>query len=505
MIGKGKEDYIKGDEGDVEVEKDEEDKEVDEGETQNDTFYEYFIYKLVEDNKDLYDIEKYKSEPYVSISNIDLSVIDKYLEENQACSKNFMEYIKFLYSNTIRIDSQQIIDQINFNVNEILTNEKYSSMTHVLCIPFSNNNRIDKSCFYYILYFINLYKTISGVNPYIYNVQNEDNLAYKDYIYEQRIANNVLFIFCDDILYSGTQVGVDIISTNIVKSKDIIEKMNEEELKLEKNNHVYIYLNVIGFTKYSVNTLRQKIYNSNIKIGSMPINYNVDYPIYVIFPSNLKYYDRPIRSITLDFIAQKGITLENFYIDYGLYNIKSKKIESDLKNILTDDFLPTNLIYPFYKYPDGVSLYINLCKIFVYGETDKIIDARKYVNDNNFKFRLTRATDILNIDYGYDHIYQLEAALNKTYEINESLIVPTYLIACTKIDDTKLKYGINPVITSILHDEVMGKYNSYSCEKLSKPFYKTLTYKYNDTPIEYNRMLPHTFDTLYEKFRYVYE
>lgn len=468
---------------------------------ENVLYYDDFIYRLSEYNEDLYDIKQYTTSPYVYLSDINLSVIDRYLDEDQECSKKFMEYMKYLYSNTIRIDHKQIIEQINFNVNELLTHGTYSQMVHILCIPTNNNSMIDKSCFFYILYFIYVYKINSGSYPFIYNKENLDKVRYYDIIMESMKNNNALFIFCDDILYSGTQMTVDIISTNIIKNPD---ELNREELAQEDLKHVNIYLNIVGYTEKSVITLQKRIHKVKIIVNNFDDETNKNIKK-IIIPSNLQPYNNSIKNITLEFSKSKNITLREFYIEYGLYNITSNNtIKSELQIILST-FLDTYLLYPFYKYPDGVSFYENLCKIFIFNNDDKIIDVPKIIKENKLNFKEIPNRNIENIDDNIYFIEQIIDFLNAQYEKNKDLIEPNYLLKCKKLTG-KINRGIHLVINSDLLKNITDPIER--CEKMSKPFYKKLKYKYDGKIVDimfkiekYNRQfeLKNSFNSIYQQ------
>jgi hypothetical protein len=514
MVGKGleeenvKEENVK--EENVEEENVKEEKVEDIEADDNILYYDDFIYRLSEYNEDLYDIEQYTKKPYVYLSDINLSLIDEYLDVNQECSKKFMEYIKYLYSNTIRINHKQIIEQINFNVNELLTHETYSQMVHILCVPTSNNSMIDKSCFFYILYFIYVYRINSGSYPFIYNKENLGQLRYYDIIIESTKNNNALFIFCDDILYSGTQMTVDIISSNIIKNPD---ELNKEELAQEDLKHINIYLNIVGYTETSLVTLQNRIRKVKIIANNLEDENNKNIKK-IIIPSNLKPYNNSIKNITLEFIKSKNITLKDFYVEYGLYYVTPNNIiKSEIQNMLST-FLDTNLLYPFYKYPDGVSLYENLCKIFIFDNDDKIIDVPKIIKENKFNFKEIPYKNIEIIDHNIYFIEQITDFLNAQYEKNKDLIEPNYLLQCKKLS-RKLNRGINLVINSDLLKSIKNPLDPLDplgslvrCEKMSDPFYKKLKYKYGDKILDniykiekYNRQveLKNSFSSIYQQ------
>jgi len=353
-------------------------------------------------------------------------------------------------------------------------------MQHLLCIPMSKNNSIDKSCFFYILYFIYIYSKKTGSYPFIYNKFNIDKLRYKDIMLESITNNNALFIFCDDILYSGTQLSEDIISTQIIKIP--IHVTTEEQKDEEDAKIINIYLNVVGYTEFSLTTLKSKIYNINIVNINTPILSNRN----IILPSNLHPYNNSIKNVTLDFISSKNISLEDFYIDYGMYIITEKNtVMSELQIILLD-YLNTHLLYPFYKYPDGLSVYANLCKIFILNDDSKIINMRKLIDDKKFSFEYKPKNNIKYIDNNRYYTEQIVLFLNAEYEKDKNNIEPTYLLECSKLKNVENKKGVNLVITSKLEREARsGRFDLY-CEKLSKPFYKKLTYKYNGNKIEIN-------------------
>ena len=401
--------------------------------------YEQFIYNFINHNKELFDLNKYKKE---SLGKIDINLIDQYLIKKQECSYHFIEFIKFLHQNTIFIGCEEIIDKIRKNIN--LLKEKYSGMEHRIYIPKTTHV---KSNFFFILYFI-----------FHYNIIFERNIKINFNEFKPEQLPTTLFILCDDVIYSGTQI-----------SEDIQSFIIDNPFKNMKYN---IFLNIFGYTIYSLGVIKsyETILGLQIRFNTInKSNFNI------IFPDYLLPYDNILIILIKKFIKTKNITFDTFYKKYNMFIIhKDGRIRSILYELLIDNRgYNTHLIYLFYKYPDGLSTLYNLCKLLIYNHTTTII------NINSDFFKSINFNDCFNGKKIYlENIKKYEGMINDIYEQNyDSIIKNKIFNSCKSID-------IPPGYFQLKNFE-LGKNNIYNkddfnCQKIIIPFYKTLNYVYND-------------------------
>lgn len=428
--------------------------------------FDKFLYDLSQSNKDLYDLKKYETVEYNALTNIDLKIFDDYLDQNQECSKKFIEYIKYIYSNTIFFNAETIINQLNKNIYELKI--KFGDKNHILCIPNMVNSFSDKSAFFYILYFINSYHKTFGKFPLIYHSSNTSIDNKEKYIKD----HSSLFIFTDDILYSGTQMRQDILTSNII------------ELAKKYNQNISIYLHIVAFTETAQNNLQNSINKSECEI---------------IFPDKIKPLNNTLFNLTNNFIKLKygdinPDTWFNFMINHNMFfYTKDNTIKNGLLNIFQQ--FKTHLIYTFYKFPDYLSTYQNLCKIIIYDNNTtlvKITEKNLQQIKQNFKENLISNLSKLDIKLLQEFLEEINHNIEISDNIfnckNTKLKTGTKLVISNKIETISNKIETTNDIFNCINTKLKPETNLYTqnlqipdmCENLIKPFYKIIKYKYND-------------------------
>jgi len=432
------------------------------------------IYEFVKLNEPLYNLKFYESDD--SLTDIDKKFISNYIDKNQSCSKMFLEFSKYIIDNSVCIHADYIIQRFQLNLDELYT--KYKDYIHVVYL--SHMCTKDKSNFYFTLYFCNEYKKKFGKNVLFVSQKNKLEFIKNN----QNNENKLLFIICDDFLYSGKQVRENI--ENLVKNNIL------------KNYKVY--LNIFGSTISGYEKLKD---NFNVD------NYDPIKNKNIIFPSKLSFYTNSVKNIINEFIKNKRITFDEFYKSYNIFFLKLNaenkySIESALDNIISR--FETYLIYLFYKFPDYVSTYNKLCLVEIYNDSTIIFSndfiKKTFLSEQN---NITERAKALGV--------KVDATLNKFYSVHSTgflkkkqhvLIEFRNLIKnvnkyfeydIKKYNDDKnnilidLSKGILEKCNNI--DNMTGFYNiihkniikikeevnSNYCDKHFKPFYKSLDYK----------------------------
>jgi len=413
--------------------------------------FDEFMYKLVEENKELLNFKNIESDKnFIKLNKIDLTEINNYLEQNQSCSKKYMEYIQYLYSHTAFFDYDMIFTQLELNMNELSTT--YSDYTHILCVPDSNNSALNKSCVFYMLYFLNKYKEKFGNFPRIYS---HHNLILEIKKQEQ---DKKLLIFCDDVIYSGMQ---------------IIKDMNGYINSINQN--MYIYLNIFGFTQLAINNMYKNFNNFNIIYNSNTKPFNQTKLNKIILPSNLNPLNNSIYQITKNFINDKNISFIEFLLTYNIiYASTNEEIYCKLNEIIK--YFNTHLIYLIYKFPDGLSTFPDLCHFYTFGEGMINLDYSKVYNDYNFGI-----DSLPNIINNLFNTFNMNPQINILLENIQNLLQEIYHNEELKKKITEIQCKPPPSETelkNVIINEKLQKIPLNICENLVVPFYKKKIYKY---------------------------
>lgn len=392
-----------------------------------DTFSIY-INNLAIRNKNNLNLKKYEN--INSLQKIDMGLINKILSENQSCSYNFMTLMKFMYKNTICINADYIIDKLNKNINDIYKN--YKDRIHIIYI--SDLYTRDKSNFFFTLYFILLYNKKFKKPIYVYSQQF--NKEYIDKVYNK---NKILFIVCDDFSYGGSQLNIEI--------NKLYTQIND------KYNDYSIYLNIFGYTNNALNLINKNTFKEKI-----------------IFPNFIIAYNNSVKEVFVQFIKQNNLTVENFIKKYDMFivsiNKKQLKVDSLLYSKLfypqikrdNINVLDTYLIYLFYKFPDYLSTYLNLCKLTIFDDNTIIL--------NN------EGVELININTLDMYHEQTFDNILKKIKINPK----KHIIRCTNIEEksgTFILKGFKQINEKINNEIIeTNKEYEYCNKKLITPFYK---------------------------------
>jgi len=413
--------------------------------------FDKFMYDLALENHLLFNLENYIKPEYSPLTELDLSLLESYMEKKQDCSHIYMEFLHYLYKHTKFIDVKYIIAKLQENLNEL--NTKYKDYVHILCIPNNNNNF--KSNFYFILYFIHHYQQKFKKHILIYEKDLMDHISHKDQIITAVRENKALFIFCDDMLYSGRQITEDII------------------LSLNNIHHVSIniYLNIFGFTELSLRnildvgtTLKRKIIyhfqdTKNEHMSRSLFNLNIYFP-------HIKSFNNSIEFLINKFLKEKKISFNEFFRTYNIFILREGKIISELFQLIQSGYT-THLIYLFYKFPDGISTYAELCKMYIYGGHETVIK----INDLDNSFVVENNSMISFME-----------KINTKYQSIDRQNRTPYKLLCT---DPQLEFGHKILFTGYKHNPAA------ICEDLHEPFYKKIDYFYEEQQLHEHEKFAH--------------
>ena len=361
------------------------------------------LYSIVDKNISFFDdFKNPMSTSYIDyIFNVD--ILDTYKAKNP-CLSSCYDLIKTLFTNNVTyIDHPTTIQILNNNCDKIIkiiSAEPISGKpikdeprpaeslptdidlsNRPIPIVILNNFRIQKSNFFFALYFLYLYREktegqtiqLVSIGMFADRTNRVDTPLFNitQYIYEfnglktSNLVDSVfheikyLGIICDDFSYSGSQLGSFLFGYEI---------FNNDEIKVTMPDNFKLYINCIGCTKIALDRITNKIVNPECIIISDEIynkqNLEVESIIRKTFSESERFADiyELLKYICLKhdvFILKKN--------HYGEIVIKSI-----LFNFIKDYFLPKiygspfmlnniTMTYLFFKYPDFFSTLQNLC------------------------------------------------------------------------------------------------------------------------------------------------
>jgi hypothetical protein len=184
------------------------------------------------------------------------------------------------------------------------------------------------------------------------------------------------------------------------------------------------------------------------------------------------------------------LSIGQFISKYDIFFIDNDNIISILNNKLFSvkieeelNILDTYLIYLFYKFPDHLSTYLNLCMLPVFDETTIVI--------NNINI-MEQINDLKMINYRKI----IKSLQNNNNKLNCEKKIRTkglYILPNFKINDTYLGQNI------LAHSK-----DNYCNTQLLTPFYKNDIFKYNKNhiyriPIDVLNNKTYTFEGLYRQ------
>jgi hypothetical protein len=438
-------------------------------------------YSFIDSNLKYFDLE---DPTYVKDHKLAIDKLEEY-SETQTCAKNYFKLLTDIYKKSTYIDSDTFANTYKGAINQLLEMENKDEQNLIFLIPLEGSGLdIDKSNFYFSLYFLYLYRIIAGKKlKYVYHIITDcredckskkhqtdlDNVllhvAQND-LNKQKLSRHQetiqpkapIIVFCDDFSYSGTQ---------------IVQFMNN--INVTKN--VPLFLVISGLTQRAKGTIESYTgkYRKNITIF-LPDDIYID------------PFDNIFENVVDDIINEEskapGFDL-SIYRDYFKYNdFKKQWLRKKNMYILEkkDDKLfavgqiehigndAQSLVYLFFKYPDGLSTIQEMCKI------------DDYSNKYSFLYNSLSKEQQKNIEWTSLH----------GFEITDKLIEKRHLdylkdnFEKKELIDSYIKENLNSVIEECnpnLHivnlancGDKLKNANCRGCNQCCwTPFYKTIT------------------------------
>lgn len=424
--------------------------------------YKKLCYKLITENKHLFDLKLYDQD-----HSMDIELIQKYIQD-QPCSKEYNKLLLELTKNIRYISCQEFIEIYDKNLLEIIELIQ-SGLIPIIILP---DYIINKSFFFLTLYLLfNLQKN-GIIIEYIYDAMTQEIFNEINQKEEKKdgVPKSFFLIFTDDFSYSGKQLFIEL----------------EKNSKIEMNDCKF-FLNIVGLTS---NALTR--FNKIKKYG-------------LIFPGYIIRIDENHSSLSINNFLKKYLG-ENFKREILLIDQYIIKINRESKQIkLIPSFFNTfnksqrkntptqTFIYLFMKYPDFFSTIQYLCEFPVNKSDDKVLDTTKFIE--YFKIKPDKFIDeLIKLNHNnsinfIDLILALgisQEEIDKIFDQESKSILPIFSNKCIHVDYklNMIKNGIydKTSLSEVIKDTVI-------CEKTIIPFYKTLKYTYNEYNIDLNLTL----------------
>jgi hypothetical protein len=444
-----------------------------------------YVYQFIDKNIDLIDITQYDTDLSIHIERI-----DNYIKEQPIMSK-YLNFIKKIYSSVRYVDCNETIKIYNDNANELI--KILSSNPNLVPIYIFTQANNTKSNFYFNLYFLNILKNKGLKFEHIYQ-RTSEIISILDtnveIIEDQFKGKELLFIFSDDITYSGSQLNDYVTDYN-----------NEVEIKLDS---IKFYLNLLGYSKIA----KERIIKNKI-------------PKNIIFPKNA-IHDKilNLKELLNNFLTSEINTIDSLINSNDFYKLKVVDGELYYESIFrkiyklddeTKELLTKPLIYPFFKYPDRKSIIQNFCYLIDIG--GYTIDLEELKKDNNITIK--KVDDILHENFILDSCNRYQLIIpdiklkDKIIEIiNKNNISDiNWLLKLNKISETPTnhigqinlgellkedkKYKKTAVMGLHLIDNCDYKIHDLECNiKCNYSFYKEIEYvNINDEEIEMDKQI----------------
>lgn len=287
---------------------------------------------FIKENSNLFKLKRHDKPEY----RIDLENITKLIKRRP--DSPFFKFLKLAAENATYIDYEAFNKIYNKNADEIQALVDLRQYTHIILILDVDAYVINKSNYMLTLYF---YKLLNARNLNIIIVPTQRGVITRPVIPVNQ-KSTLLYVLCDDIVYSGNQL-----------SDSLDSIINRNKLHIDSN----FYLGLIGYTpaaKLRINAVVCEAFNklngthicnaTNIIYGrsSLEISNNVGSLL-----EKHPEYKHPIQTM-----------LKN---EFKLY-VKNTctAIAGDFRSIIYNSPKLT-LSYVFFKYPDEVSTLPYLC------------------------------------------------------------------------------------------------------------------------------------------------
>ena len=425
-----------------------------------------YIYNLIDKNIGLLDMGQYENNFKIHI---------EYLEDykrSQPCAIKYLDFIKRIYESVRYVDCDEVIKIYEENAKELI--KIMHDNPDIEPIYIFTPAKSEKSNFYLNLYFLNLLKTKGVILNKIYE-RVGDVITIHDA--EINIINDtgkkILLILTDDITYSGTQL-----NSFMTDSNDNVSILNDK---------IHYYLNLIGYSKVA----KTKILGNKLETN-------------IIFPINAIHEEiKTFEELLTSFLTPEISTIDDLILNNDLYRLNEVEgeyyIDSYFKKIYNIDVMRNKpLIYPFFKYPDKLSLIQNLC--FIINISGIGVDMNLIKLDN--KVNLQKVDDILHPNFIYTYCERYKLLMNEELKENVRLIKSgikesdiNWLIKCNNINDKPYQGKVNlgyltmekNLNKDVLFDKISGIKLMDGCDysvdeifcylKCNVSFYKKIIYK----------------------------
>ena len=317
--------------------------------------------------------------------------------ESQQCCKKYFQFIERMLNTTKYVSCDEFIRILSSNIIEIVNLAQTNELILII-----TNESILKSNIFYSLYTLNKLLEKDVKINHIYE-KLEDIIEEQENIFNLKsslcIRKNAIIIFCDDISYSGSQLAEHINDINMYYTLDQKDKHSGYgyaveysdkgyDKQLELNPNIQIFLNLIGILPTAHNLIKSQFKNTTQLI----------IPIATICFSGIVTLDQLIQ----DEASKQQLTINQFLKLNDCYTLnrikKSIILESQFTTHLRFNRPSTtelSLVYPFNKYPDGISTYSRLCFIKYF---DNLLTLNVDMFINTFSIYSTTFSNENNID-----------------------------------------------------------------------------------------------------------
>jgi hypothetical protein len=444
-----------------------------------------YIDKVYENQKDKF--EDFPNNIY-PINKTFLNCLKTYYE----CGSNFINFLNEFYD----IIDKDVISVNDFRtlyyrgINDMIDKSRKEGFELVLIL--GKGLLMEKSNFWLTMYTYGKFKEMGAHIQYVVRGLYDliDTMGGRWCECNKIIAKSgkekVLAIFCDDVVYSGSQ------------AKESFRNFNKTESTVPINNKLYVYMCIVAMTDYGKNSildgkeLSKFMFTPNYK--HIKTRHDVfkelscNYEIPIVFDDCKKIIDNKDMFI-LTKSKSSNYVIKSLFFSFRFVNNQIKKIYDIDKEYLT-------FVYTELKYPDSISTYGKLCDVpkfedyeFLYS---KLSEKTKNVIILKFVKSINDAKEEIMIDEEFIKEIFDDIRIGIKAEFPS---IETY----NDLSPSQLSQIIGPSLISVLEKSNLLRkcrkviqnisliknceYDSNTCETCPKPFYKHLDYSDSETYI----------------------
>jgi hypothetical protein len=439
-------------------------------------------YSFIDSNLNYFNLE---DPTYNKDHKLAIDKLEEY-SETQTCAKNYFKLMTDIYKKSRYIDSVTFTNTYKGAINQLL--EMDGEQNLIFLIPLEGDSlAINKSNFYFSLYFLYLYRKIAGKKlEYVYHTITDCSSACKSKKHQTDLDNVLLhvaendlnkqklskhqetfqpkdpiIVFCDDFSYSGTQIVQFMNNINVTKNVPlflVISGLTERAKRVIENytgkyrKNITIYLPSEIYIDPFDNTFK------NVVDDIINEESNADGFDLTIYDDAEKYYK----------FKRRWLLKKDMYI---LKKKDDKLIAVGQIDSIGNDY--QSLVYLFFKYPDGLSTIQEMCKIDDYS--------------NKYSFLYNSLSEEQQKDINWIK----EESPRYVFEITDKLIEKRHLdylknnFENKELIDSYIKKNLNNVIEECnpsLHivnlancDDKLKNANCRGCNQCCwTPFYKSI-------------------------------